>query len=441
MGALNYTQIKNLLTGLNFNTPLFSPSEAFHALDNSLSNTNGVDVMLIAGSGQKTLGQIIEEKRISLLGIPYIHEDMININGDGTVPLFSASLNDPSKNKSLSGNAKVFYVKQDHSGLVSSGPALNLIKNILDNNSQLPDGVSLQPYHFGGTGLSVHSPVNIHVYDSENRHTGPTGNGDSEANIPGSSYDTLDDTKFIFVPSDGQYDIKFEATDQGSFDFKIRKFENDVNTTAILYNDIPLTSATKAEAVLDTLSNLPPTLQVDQDGNGAIDSNIDPTAVLTGNAVYDETPPEANIHFDTQTRDIVITGLDDQGGTSIAHLPILRTEEKSIIKDNTGNTLVITDMDRAHGHNAVFSISSLSYNTIESPVETNKLSISYRTDKNNAVRSFVQKFEIKRIVKIQLNYDPDANKTTVVMGKQKILEDGMKILQISTEKGSLKYSY
>ena len=175
-GALNYNQIKSLLTTLNFNTSLFNLSEAFHTLDNSLFNTNGVDVTVVAGSGQKTLGQIIEEKRISLLGIPYIHEDMININGDGTVPLFSASLNDPSKNLSLFNSAKVFYTNQEHGNLVSSGPALNLVKNILNNDSQLPDRVSDKPYHFSGTGLSVHSPVNINVYDSLGNYTGPTSN-------------------------------------------------------------------------------------------------------------------------------------------------------------------------------------------------------------------------------------------------------------------------
>ncbi len=440
-GAFNYNQIKSLLTGLSFNTPLFNPSEVFHVLDDTLSNTNGVDVTVIAGSGQKTLGQIIEEKRISLLGIPYVHKDMININGDGTVPLFSASLNDSGKNLSLFDKTKVFYTNQDHGGLVSSGSALNLVKNILDNNSQLPDRVSTQPYHFGGTGLSVHSPVSIHVYDSLGNHTGPTTNGDFETNIPGSSYDALDDAKFIFLSENGNYNIKFEATDQGSFDFKIRKFENDVNTSATLYNDVPLTAVTKAQATLDTLSPQPPTLQVDQDGNGTIDKSMNPTIILTGDAVYDETPPEANIHFDTQTQDVVITGLDNLGATNIVQTQISKTKEQNVITDKAGNTLVLIDTDRLHGPNAVFSISSLAYNTLPTTVDVNKLSIRYQTDKNNAIKSFDQIFEIKGIVKVQLSYDPKTNKTAVITDRQKVTVDGMKILQIPTEKGNLKYSY
>ncbi|MBI4096129.1 MAG: alpha/beta hydrolase [Candidatus Levybacteria bacterium] len=294
-GGLSYIQIKNLLTGLGHNTSLFAPSETFHNLDNSLSNTNGVNVTVIAGSGRPTLGQIVEEKRVSLLGIPYVHKDMININGDGTVPLFSASLNDPGRNLSFFDSAKVFYTNQEHGQLVANGSALNLVKNILNNSNQLPDRVSSTPYSFSGTQVSVHSPVNIHVYDFEGRHTGPTPDGDFEANIPGSSYDTLDDAKFVFLPDDGQYDIKFEATDQGSFDFKIKEFENNTNTSTVLYSDMPLTADTKAETVLDTLSLEPPVLQIDQDGNGTIDKEEKPTAIIIGGSDFDHIPPRTAV--------------------------------------------------------------------------------------------------------------------------------------------------
>lgn len=170
-GALNYLQIKNLLTILNHNTALFTPSETFHSIDNTLANTNGVDITVVAGSGQNTLGQIIEIKTTSLLGIQSPKKDVISINGDETVPLFSASIDDSAKNRSLLDSAKIYYTNQKHGNLVTTGPALNLVKNILDGNSQLPDGVSTQPYKLTGHALSVHSPVNIHVYDSNRNHT------------------------------------------------------------------------------------------------------------------------------------------------------------------------------------------------------------------------------------------------------------------------------
>ncbi len=289
--ALNYEKIKSLLAVLDYNVSLFAPAETFHNLDNTLQNTNGVDVTVIAGSGLPTLGQIIETTSTSLLGIKSTQREIININGDNTVPLFSASLTDTSKNLSLLGHAKIFYTKQQHGSLVSPGPALNLVKNILNDDINLPSGVSTQAYQFNGTQLSVHSPVNIHVYDQNGNHTGPISNGGFEINIPGSSYDTLDDAKFIFLPDNGTYTVRFEATDQGSFDFKIRSFQNDINNKTILYKDIPLAKETKAETIVNTDSPEPPTLKVDVDGDGVTDSNISSFSTISGNANYDFTPP------------------------------------------------------------------------------------------------------------------------------------------------------
>lgn len=293
IGFLDYSQTKSLLTNLNFNTSLFIPTETFHALDNNLADTNDVDVNIISGSGKPTLGQIIEDYYLNFAGIKIPKTDIRNINGDGTVPLYSAALVDGSK--SLLGSAKVFYANQKHPDLVFNGSAMNLVKNILANDSNLPTGISTTPYQFAGTGLSVHSPVLIHAYDQNHNHTGPLPNGDYETNIPGSSYDVLGDAKFIFLPDDGVYTLKFEATDQGSFDLKIRNYKNDINDKTILYKSVPLTNITKAETIFDTNSSTPPILQVDNDGNGTMDSQFNSTSNLIGNANYDQTPPKTTI--------------------------------------------------------------------------------------------------------------------------------------------------
>src|SRR3989344_5088254 len=302
-GPLDYSQIKNLLTIFGHNTSLFNPSEAFHSIDSTLSNTNGVDVVVIAGSGQPTIGQIIEQKTVSLLGIEGEHKDIRIINGDDTVPLFSASLNDPSKDLSYLGPAKIYYTNQRHGSLVTNGPALNLVKNILEGSSDLPGGVSNQAYPLPlNWSLSTYSPVNIHVYDANGNHTGPTEDGHFEANIPGSSYDTLGDAQFVYIPENGVYSVKFEATDNGSFDFKIRKFENDENSETILYKEIPLTENTRAETIFDTSSDQAPIIKVDKDDDGNTDLNVEKFSTLEGDANYDYTPP--SISFDVNPKTI-----------------------------------------------------------------------------------------------------------------------------------------
>ncbi|MDO8570941.1 MAG: hypothetical protein Q7R97_05135 [Candidatus Daviesbacteria bacterium] len=292
-GLLNYQQFKTTLTNLGHNTTLFTPTETFHALDNNLAETNGVEVNVISGSGKATLGQIIEDYYLNFAGLKIPKTDMRNINGDGTVPLYSSALKDGSK--SLLGSAKIFYTNQKHPDLVADGSAMNLVKNILVGDNNLPAGISTQPFNFSGTGLSVHSPVLINAYDESNNHTGPLANGDYEENIPGSSYEVIGDAKFVWLPDNGIYDINFEATDQGSFDFKIRTYENDANSKTIVYNNIPLTTQTTAEAVFDTSSTNPPLISLDVDGNGVTDAEVGSTGIVTGAGTTDSTAPETSI--------------------------------------------------------------------------------------------------------------------------------------------------
>ena len=301
-GYLNYSQLKTLLTNLGHNTGLFTPSETFHNLDPTLANTNDVNVTNITGSGLPTLGQIVEKYAVDFLGIKIPHRDELLINGDKTVPLFSSSLNDPSKNLSLLGNAKLFYTKQEHGSLSTSGSALELVKNLLSDDSALPIGVATEHYQLNGHQLSVHSPVNLHIYDSFGNHTGPTSDPDSigadedfETNIPGSTYDTLDDAKFIWLSEEGVYSIIFESTGQGSFDFKIRQFEDDLITQTILYKDIPLQPNTVGETQYNTLSDQPPVLQIDN----AIYNYF---SILEGDDNYDYTDPE--ISFEVNPKSI-----------------------------------------------------------------------------------------------------------------------------------------
>ena len=205
--------------------------------------------------------------------------------------------------------------------MVEPGPALNLAKNILNNDSQLPAGVSVLPYSFSGTEVSVHSPVNINIYDSFGNHTGPTVDGNFETNIPGSAYDTLDDAKFIFLPDSGQYDIRLEATDQGSFDFKIRKYENDTNTETIFYQNIPIASTSAGETTFDTNSAQPPDLLVDQ-------RLIPPPTILEGDASYDQTPPASSYQLNGSSQNVWFKGnvsvslsaVDEASGSGVAKI-------------------------------------------------------------------------------------------------------------------------
>jgi murein DD-endopeptidase MepM/ murein hydrolase activator NlpD/N-acetylneuraminic acid mutarotase len=155
----------------------------------------------------------------------------------------------------------------------------------------------------------------------------------------------------------------------------------------------------------------------------------------------DKTVPEAKIQFDLTEQELVVSGLDSSGQTNITKTSLSKSLEQVLITDKAGNTLLIEDTDRAHGPNSVLSLQTLSYNGETFLMDKNKFSIRYQEDKTGEIKSLVQVFEIRGQVKVKLDYDPKKNKTTITQDKQKTEVGGIKILQLTTEKGTIKYSY
>lgn len=314
-GSLNFIQLKQLLSNFKHNMDLFTTADNFHnQLDKIWQNgNNGVEITVIAGSGEPTLLQIHEQNKIKFhfdsdTGLQINKREEILSNGDGTVPLYSASLIDSSKGLNFTGSAEVYFTNQEHGDLTNrnSGPALELVKNILEDNPNIPAKIQTFPYKLRGQAIIVQSPVDLNIYDSGGNHTGPTSNNNFETNIPGSFYDTLESTKMIWLPDSGQYIIKLSATNNGSFDLKIRSFEDDINTKTIAYRDVAITTETEGQINYNTSSLNPPPLEIDKDGNGISDQTIGADAVLSGDQIYDQQPPETSV---------ILTGEINSDGT------------------------------------------------------------------------------------------------------------------------------
>ncbi len=413
-GSLNYSQAKQLLTNLGHNTPLFTPAESFHILDNNLQNTNSVEVKNIVGSGLPTLGQIIEKYSFDFAGLKIPKTDELLINGDDTVPLLSASLNQTQN---------VFYTKQNHSGLVSNGPALNLVKNILGNDPALPTGISTTPIKLNGKQFSVHSPVNLHIYDQNNNHTGPLLSGDFEVNIPGSTYETLGDTKFIFLPDNGIYTIKFESLASGSFDFKIKNYTGDINDKTYFYKDIPITQNSLGQTTYNTTSPNPPTITLDNKQFTAF-------STLVGSDNSDLTPPEIKVIFNTTIKKFDLLGLDPLP-TQTKNI----STNKSLISDSAGNTTPI-DYDITN-QNSKIKLKNFSDNLFEVNMAQNP--------KSKKIISLIQTIWLDGKQVLLAKYDPIKNKTTInkfAAGKTTTeIKSGIVLLYLKTNKNILEATY
>ena len=293
-GPLTYEQLKTLLSQpqpqslLNKNMTVFGTAGTFHSnLDPSYSdiNTNGVKTYLIAGSGYPTIGQIHDYQGFILLNqrihFPIgIKQDADPTDGDGTVATLSATLGQQEN---------AYYVNQDHGGLVSgTSTSLEMATNFLSGQTALISGVQTTPFHFSKRIISVHSPVELDAYDDAGNHTGVTSDGSTEENIPGSSYDEVGEAKFISLPSDGHYRITTKATDEGSFDLKLKTYQNSALTKELVYLAVPQTTQTTTSLSLDSEN---PSLSVDVNGDGSTIQHLAATSTLTGDALSDHTPP------------------------------------------------------------------------------------------------------------------------------------------------------
>ncbi|OGE84530.1 MAG: hypothetical protein A3B23_01445 [Candidatus Colwellbacteria bacterium RIFCSPLOWO2_01_FULL_48_10] len=257
--------------------------------------------------------------------------DLKTTNGDKTVPLLSAVFNSGAFNNYFAPNI-------DHLELVVNNIPLNLIRNILINNSSnIPTSISNSSSTcFGGSPkmkrYSAHSPVELHLYDSNNNHTGPDDNGDTELAIPGSTYEILGEDKFIYVP-DGDYRVEIKATDTGSFDFIVQELTQSLVTKTITYENIAIDDAALT-AELDFGATDTTQLQIDEDGDETIDQNISPTSV-------DIPTPDTTV----PTTTTVISGTAGDNGWYVSDVTLSISAT-----DNSGGVgLDVTEYSRDNG--------------------------------------------------------------------------------------------
>ncbi len=155
----------------------------------------------------------------------------------------------------------------------------------------------------------------------------------------------------------------------------------------------------------------------------------------------DKTLPEMKMIYDTQKQDIIVSGTDNSGATTVKEVATGKNKEQITITDQAGNSLVIDDKDRDHGANSIINFVSFAYNGEVTELNKNRFSVSYKEATGGSVKILKQVYELKGEEKIKLVYDQKTNKTTITQGKQKTEKDGLVFLQLSTNNGAIQYSY
>lgn len=268
----------NLIVPIKGNTTLLSQAEVLHGEIDNMSYPQSLNVVLIAGWGKSTVA-----------GITYTNSDIepiFTFRGDQTVVMPSALYGQGTKYWLDLSNSKL-----KHANILEDTQLLDFISNIIEQKYVASVGVTnAEPIQVGDRlHLSVHSPVSIGVYDSQNNFTGKVCDAQSQCvvqeDIPGSSYFEFGEGKYVSLNKDNIQEIKLQGTDTGTFTFntEVVAAQGSVKTSSFV--DIPVTTQTQAELVFRSADGVPE-LKLDVTGDGVNDftlgsnSNFDPIVYL-----------------------------------------------------------------------------------------------------------------------------------------------------------------
>jgi len=142
-------------------------------------------------------------------------------------------------------------------------------------------GVAIAPAHTGQIVVKLCSPAELRVYDSQERVTGLVDGG-VKNEIPYSDYH--DHTVTISLPS-GSYRYEIAGVGEGTYGLDIASIEDD-ETTSFIATDIPVASGAVHHYTIDwdvlAQEEKGVTVQVNEDGDDAIDYALTAGNVLTG---------------------------------------------------------------------------------------------------------------------------------------------------------------
>lgn len=447
------------------NAALLTKAEAVHATLDAWTPPAGVKLYEIAGWGEDTLSGVHYYQGVecvspgvrggcSKLGPKIQYSPIEIIDGDGTVVAPSALW---TQTNEVAGKWWVdlreynipLIRHRKHADILEVSDLRTFIQNIITNSTSTlplsPFILNTQPAHDPSDPVDarlsflLHSPLNLSATDN-------LGNIISSATstIPRASFKRYGEVQVLKVPKGTPITLNLEGYASGSFTLDMEEVDgiNTVIASSTL-SAIPSATSTKAKISFPdgTLETATP-LTVDYNNDGTTDFTINPK--LGEETVFDITPPEARISFSTTTKQLLVEGLDE------AFTTIHTTATSTLIIDQTGNTTeIIFKKLKQEKKEIKLEMDGFYYNGI--PVEIPKTTLQYEwsVDKHGNLRELEQKVTVGTTT-IEAHYDVKKNTTTI---KKKLKEkhdderetkevfDGLKILKIITEKGSVKVNY
>jgi hypothetical protein len=294
----------NVLYPTTIRPDLLSQAQAIHDVIDNWVPPNTMRVVQIAGWGIPDTIRGVEYKAYSTAkecsstpatgsdtscGFDW-HYDMTPIftfDGDGTVVVPSqTAMSTETYWVDLNGyNNK--HIDRKHGSILEVEDARTLIENIFENKVDIVQGLiyvktdknQLQMNdHKDLVRLSLHSPVNVDIYDSTGNHIGISASSTEtqtfyDTQMPNSYYLNFGEGKYLGFQLEASTTIQLQGTGSGTFTLNMDQYQGDTKEGSQTFTDIPVSTTTKATFVINTLNDAKE-LALDQNGDGTIDSVV-----------------------------------------------------------------------------------------------------------------------------------------------------------------------
>ncbi len=355
----NETDLENVL-----DDDLLDKAAGMHARLDAWTPPLDIQVIQIAGWGLDTVSGVeYTEKKmvecdddggfIPLCGetteYEPVYEPKFTVDGDEVVVTPSALMFSGSENVKrywvdLNGYINSQEEKNyTHRNLTEVGPVQQLLANIVTNSEDSYSSVfirSARPETDDNESrlrMSLYSPLDIHLYDDEGRHTGPkkvTIDGEEriafEEGIPNSYYYQFGDRKYVGFGGGEHIRVRMDGYATGSYTLKLQEVKPTATDEEIVsyttFENLPTTADTVVSLDIPEsgLDDLEP-LEADVDGDDGKDYRVVP--VPDGTATLGDIVPPVTEHFLSGTEGkngwyvsdvtVTLTATDDEGGSGI----------------------------------------------------------------------------------------------------------------------------
>ena len=266
--------------------------------------TNGVEVTAVVGTGFPAIGALVEAADGSY-SVEYV-------DGDGTVPLHSASMKDEAQGLDYSGGVPVYYVEATHEDMLHDEGTLTLAYEVftdtLLDTSQLEANA---PQGFTGQIIVTNGYVTVQVTNSQEDFIGRLyeEHGGNDL-IDGAMYQMTGEYTYVYLPDDDTYMVNlFGYQDDTNANLMLYQVKDDVFQHYVSYEEIPFNENSLAQLVYDPQQvhgeepDLP-TLQIDLNGDGILDAAL--SVYPDGDSYYHLLVTAASIEMESGTSELQV---------------------------------------------------------------------------------------------------------------------------------------